>query len=84
MWRNPLNLLRGAEYNRYTWVTGRDPLTYYDMNLSAQDHQTYFTCDSDVSSNGRPGDKLMYSAWREVSQDVRIKTAQDALMQQPE
>lgn len=32
---------------RYTWVTGREPLTYYDMNLSAQDHQTFFTCDSD-------------------------------------
>lgn len=84
VWRNPLNLLRGSEYNRYTWVTGRDPLTYYDMNLSAQDHQTYFTCDSDVSSNTRPGDKLMYSAWREVSQDVRIKTAHDALTQQPD
>lgn len=33
--------------HRYTWVTGREPLTYYDMNLSAQDHQTFFTCDSD-------------------------------------
>ncbi|WP_163279008.1 hypothetical protein, partial [Klebsiella aerogenes] len=44
---DPLNLFRGAEYNRYTWVTGREPLTYYDMNLSAQDHQTFFTCDSD-------------------------------------
>lgn len=34
-------------FGRYTWVTGREPLTYYDMNLSAQDHQTFFTCDSD-------------------------------------
>ncbi len=84
VWRNPLNLLRGAEYNRYHWVTGRDALTYYDMNLSAQDHQNYFTCDSDISGNGRPGDKLMYNAWREVSQDVRIKMAQDALKEQPE
>ena len=27
---------------RYYWVTGKEPLTYYDMNLSAQDHQVMF------------------------------------------
>lgn len=48
VWRNPLNLLRGGEYQRFTSSTGKDPLTYYDMNLSAQDHQTYFTCEADV------------------------------------
>lgn len=31
---------------RYTWVTGKEPLTYYDMNLSAQDHQTFFLGDT--------------------------------------
>lgn len=40
-------IVRPVSSSRYTWVTGREPLTYYDMNLSAQDHQTFFTCDSD-------------------------------------
>nr|KAF6305016.1 suppression of tumorigenicity 7 like [Pipistrellus kuhlii] len=63
VWRNPLNLFRGAEYRRLTWVTGKEPLTYYDMNLSAQDHQTFFTCDSDSlrpSDTGRDTNVLAY------------------------
>ncbi|XP_019634158.1 PREDICTED: suppressor of tumorigenicity 7 protein homolog isoform X4 [Branchiostoma belcheri] len=88
VWRNPLNLLRGAEYNRYTWVTGKEPLTYYDMNLSAQDHQTFFTCDTDHS---RPTDELacvpsavMQRAWRERNPQARIKAAHEALEKDPE
>lgn len=46
----------------YTWVTGREPLTYYDMNLSAQDHQTFFTCDTDhlrpADASKRPCEQL--------------------------
>ncbi|XP_075471392.1 suppressor of tumorigenicity 7 protein-like isoform X2 [Ascaphus truei] len=76
VWRNPLNLFRGAEYNRYTWVTGREPLTYYDMNLSAQDHQTFFTCDTDTL---RPPDAVMQKAWRERSPQARVKAAHQAL-----
>ncbi|KAJ8783089.1 hypothetical protein J1605_009697 [Eschrichtius robustus] len=76
VWRNPLNLFRGAEYNRYTWVTGREPLTYYDMNLSAQDHQTFFTCDSD---HLRPADAIMQKAWRERNPQARISAAHEAL-----
>lgn len=49
VWRNPLNLFRGAEYQRFFWATNKEPLTYYDMNLSAQDHQTFFTCEGDFA-----------------------------------
>ncbi|XP_040854917.1 suppressor of tumorigenicity 7 protein-like isoform X3 [Ochotona curzoniae] len=76
VWRNPLNLFRGAEYRRYTWVTGKEPLTYYDMNLSAQDHQTLFTCDTDSL---RPSDTVMQKAWRERNPPARIKAAYQAL-----
>ncbi|XP_061487982.1 suppressor of tumorigenicity 7 protein-like isoform X2 [Rhineura floridana] len=76
VWRNPLNLFRGAEYSRYTWVTGKEPLTYYDMNLSAQDHQTFFTCETD---SVRPSDAVMQKAWRERNPQARIKAAYQAL-----
>lgn len=41
-------LFRGAEYGRFHRETGQEPLTYYDLNLSAQDHQTYFCCEADA------------------------------------
>ncbi|EDO40754.1 predicted protein [Nematostella vectensis] len=74
VWRNPMNLFRGAEYSRYLWVTGREPLTYYDMNLSAQDHQTFFTCDADETSSNS-ADTIMLTAWRERDQEKRINAA---------
>ncbi|KAL5015299.1 hypothetical protein ScPMuIL_009569 [Solemya velum] len=81
VWRNPLNLFRGAEYQRFTWATGKDPLTYYDMNLSAQDHQTFFTCETDA---GKPEYEIMQRAWRERNPQARIKAAQEALEKNPE
>ena len=46
-----MSLIRGCEYNRFQRETKKEPLTYYDMNLSAQDHQTFFTCEGDA---GKP------------------------------
>ncbi|KAG9352847.1 hypothetical protein JZ751_017423 [Albula glossodonta] len=76
VWRNPLNLFRGAEYSRYTWATGKEPLTYYDMNLSAQDHQTFFTGDTQQL---KPEDAVMQKAWRERNPWARIKAAYQAI-----
>ncbi|XP_067124668.1 suppressor of tumorigenicity 7 protein homolog isoform X4 [Centruroides vittatus] len=76
VWRNPLSLFRGSEYNRFSWTTNKEPLTYYDMNLSAQDHQTFFTCESD---GGKPEYEIMQTAWRERDPQARIKAAHEAL-----
>ncbi|KAJ8967920.1 hypothetical protein NQ314_002579 [Rhamnusium bicolor] len=81
VWRNPLNLYRGAEYQRYFWSTHREPLTYYDMNLSAQDHQTFFTCEADA---GKAEYEIMQTAWRERNPVVRQKAAHSALEINPE
>lgn len=48
VWRNPMSLLRGAEYGRLWSAARRAPLTYYDMNLSAQEHQAWFGCGAEV------------------------------------
>ena len=58
VWRNPLNLFRGAEYMRFQKATKKEPLTYYDMNLSAQDHQTFFTCDGDAGERFQLGARV--------------------------
>ncbi|KAL3853114.1 hypothetical protein ACJMK2_016690 [Sinanodonta woodiana] len=81
VWRNPLNLFRGSEYQRYTWAANKEPLTYYDMNLSAQDHQTFFTCDTDA---GKPEYEIMQTAWRERKPQSRIKAAHEALEKNPD
>jgi len=76
VWRNPLNLFRGAEYQRFQTATKKEPLTYYDMNLSAQDHQTFFTCEADA---GKPEYEIMQTAWRERNPAARIKAAKEAI-----
>lgn len=51
VWKNPCALFRGAEYQRLIQHNGKEPLTFHDMNLSAQEHQTFFSCDMD---EGKP------------------------------
>jgi hypothetical protein len=70
-----------AEYSRLTQENGKEPLTFYDMNLSAQDHQTFFTCDYD---EGKPDYEIMQRAWRERNQTVRISLAHEALSKNSE
>ncbi|XP_022186314.1 protein ST7 homolog isoform X4 [Nilaparvata lugens] len=81
VWRNPLNLFRGSEYQRFYWATNKEPLTYYDMNLSAQDHQTFFTCEGDV---GKAEYEIMQTAWRERNPVARVKAAKEALEKSPD
>ena len=71
-----MSLFRGAEYNRFATETKKEPLTYYDMNLSAQDHQTFFTSETDI---GKPDLEIMQTAWRERDPKARIKAAKEAL-----
>ncbi len=47
VWKNPCALFRGAEYQRLTQYNGKEALTFHDMNLSAQEHQTFFSCELD-------------------------------------
>lgn len=81
VWRNPLNLFRGSEYQRFYWATNKEPLTYYDMNLSAQDHQTFFTCEGDA---GKEEYEIMQTAWRERNPVARVKAAREALEKNPD
>lgn len=51
------------------------------MNLSAQDHQTFFTCEADI---GKAEFEIMQTAWRERNPLQRIKAAHSALKINPE
>ncbi|XP_065670742.1 suppressor of tumorigenicity 7 protein homolog isoform X3 [Hydra vulgaris] len=78
VWRNPMSLLRGAEYQRLKWALNLQPLTEYDLLLSEKDHLSFFTCSTD-KINGRPGDYKMLKAFKEKEKDKRISMAHEAI-----
>ncbi|XP_037296626.1 protein ST7 homolog [Manduca sexta] len=79
VWRNPMALLRGAEYGRLWSAARRAPLTYYDMNLSAQDHQAWFG-----GAGEGPAEREMNRAWREREPAARVGAARAALARDPD
>ncbi|KAI6184826.1 Suppressor of tumorigenicity 7-like protein [Aphelenchoides bicaudatus] len=76
IWRNSTALFRGAEYQRFTKMTSKEALTFYDLNISAQDHQQIFCCEQD---SGREDYEIMSLAWRERDSEQRIAAAKKAL-----
>eukprot|EP00118_Oscarella_pearsei_P022483 m.260440 g.260440 ORF g.260440 m.260440 type:complete len:552 (+) comp40435_c0_seq45:48-1703(+) len=82
VWKNPLNLFRGAEYKRYTEAKGDDPLTPFDVSTTLQENQSYFTRDSDEEDANKVN-SLMYQAWREPNLDNRLSLAEKALAIDP-
>ncbi|KAI8424514.1 hypothetical protein MSG28_002977 [Choristoneura fumiferana] len=77
-----MSLLRGAEYARLWAAARRAPLTYYDMNLSAQEHQAWFG----VSGPGAdaPAELALARAWREREPAARVAAARAALALRPD
>uniref|UniRef100_A0ABK0L3V8 Suppressor of tumorigenicity 7 protein-like n=2 Tax=Murinae TaxID=39107 RepID=A0ABK0L3V8_RAT len=69
VWRNPLNLFRGAEYRRITRPFSPVKQTFYVL-------QTQFGV---LYRDAQPGSKVMQKAWRERNPPARIKAAYQAL-----
>jgi hypothetical protein len=65
VWKNPCALFRGAEYQRFVQYNGKEPLTFHDMNLSAQEHQTFFSCDLDEGKPEYESTKYIYLYFHE-------------------
>ncbi|XP_052740539.1 protein ST7 homolog [Bicyclus anynana] len=80
VWRNPMSLLRGAEYGRLWSAARRAPLTYYDMNLSAQEHQAWFGAGAGATG----ADEALARAWREREPAARVAMARAALALRPD
>ncbi|OQV24251.1 Protein ST7-like protein [Hypsibius exemplaris] len=78
---NPYKLFRGPEYSRYLKLRGKEPLTFYDMNLSAQEHQNLFPLE--IYSKKEDFD-TMQRAWRERDPLLRVSIAEELLQKNPD
>ena len=81
--RNSHMLFRAAEYYRYKEMTGKDPLTEYDLNLSLLESQTFFTNDG-AKLEDDLADLKMSVVWKEPDREKRIAMAHSALELSPQ
>lgn len=82
-YRNSFMLFRGAEYNRYFTTTGREPLTEYDLSLTAAENHLFFTYEG-ARVESDPADDMMRSVWKEPNRQKRIEMAHKALEMNPQ
>lgn len=80
--RNSLMLFRGAEYNRFYCMTGKEPLTEYDVGLNSMEFQSFFTYEG-ARGEHDPADNFMQLVWREPDRQKRIEMAHKALEMNP-
>ena len=76
-------LFRAAEYYRYRELTGREPLTDYDLGLTLLECQAFFTNEG-AKLESDSADLLMASVWKEPDRMERLMTAQKALDMNPQ
>ncbi len=81
--RNSLVLFRGAEYNRFFDLTGKQPLTEYNVSLTAVGYLSFFTFEGMRLENDSDED-LMVLAWSKAKQEHRVSLARSALEVNPQ
>lgn len=81
--RNSLMLFRGAEYNRFYQATGKQPLTEYDISLTAVGYLSFFTFEGMRLEHDQDED-LMVLAWSKSKREHRISLARSALEVNPQ
>ena len=81
--RNSLMLFRAAEYYRYREETSREPLTDYDMSLTLQEYQAFFTNEG-AKLEDDSADLMMASVWKEPDRTQRVTMAHKVLEMNPQ